>query len=200
MTNAYATRSEELFVAFIRILYAVVFGQALFSLGTSLNLPVDWRNFFSEHFLFFAFSVILVMRDWVQYHDAIKIQPHKTFFRFVIDILILFAFFFMFQVAIGGGQDNATQTMKPLEVFAFAAVVTGYRILVLIWELIESYEYKDQSKAVLKAIWFTVFSIALFATWTAISWRRPDAWIGIIFFLVFLVGSSWHGKIRRRRR
>lgn len=169
------------YVTFIDILYAVVLAQALSGISTSVNLPQKLINMLSLPFLLFIISVVVVLTDWVVYHKAISLRPHKNPWRFFIDIVILFFFF----------QMARSYEVAP----RFFYMTTGYFCADFLWTFVEFREYPEQ-KSITNDFWWNGGLIALFLL-TAIVIARVGACLSILValvsFVIYLIFSFIRG-------
>lgn len=86
------------YVSFIDVLFAVVLGQS-FILLTSKD---DYGTWFIQPYAnaFGLFTILLVygliISSWVGYHQSVKTYPLQSIWRFFIDIILLFLYYFAF--------------------------------------------------------------------------------------------------------
>jgi len=121
-------------VRIIDILYAVAIGNGLIAISSPdvLNLPQNLNNLLSTKFSLFAFALFIVFRDLIKYHQAINERPHKNVSRFVLDILILFVFFFL---------------MKSYDSWQkYILLLLAHFVLSFIWTIREGLEWKSEEK------------------------------------------------------
>lgn len=89
---------SKTYVSFIDILFAVVLGQS-FVLLTSKEYYGTW---FSSPYVH-AFGLLtlllvygLIISSWVGYHQSVRAYPLQSIWRFFIDIILLFLYYFAF--------------------------------------------------------------------------------------------------------
>jgi hypothetical protein len=186
---------SENFVVFIDLLYAVVAG---FAIDRYFRPVIEKADTFSglfgilatQEFGFFFLAFFVVGRDWINYHVLVKSRPHKSIWRFLIDILILFTFVAMLQ------KINAISWFIPILVI--------YWFLLTIWSVIECIEYNnepDMAKECFASIledffllvstlgiWFLLIKKALISVEN--SAFIPYAIIGVILLISFLTKKS----------
>jgi hypothetical protein len=86
------------YVSFIDVLFAVVLGQS-FILLTSKD---DYGTWFMQPYAnaFGLFTILLVygliISSWVGYHLSVETYPLQSIWRFFIDIILLFLYYFAF--------------------------------------------------------------------------------------------------------
>lgn len=121
--------SSKFFVRIIDILYAVTIGNGIVEISSKnyLNLPQNLKNLYSIDFTLFVFALFIVFRDLVGYNQRIKKRPHKGTVRFVLDVVILFAFFFLIKSCDSWGR--------------YLLLLVAHFILSLIWTAFEGLEW-----------------------------------------------------------
>lgn len=121
-------------VHIIDILYAVVIGNGIIEISSkkSLNLPENLANLISIEFFLFIFALFVVFRDLIKYHQEISKRPHKKYFRFFLDILILFVFFFLLKSYSYWGK--------------YLFLLAMHFALSFIWTVIEGREWRDEKQ------------------------------------------------------
>lgn len=137
---------SKAFVSFIDLLYAVVAGFAIdryfrHIIEQSRELHALLSAVGTQEFGLFLLAFFVVGRDWINYHSLVKGRPHKSLWRFIIDILILFTFVAMLQ--------KINSTLFFLEILIF------YWVLLTIWSIVECIEYyreADKNKGCRQAI------------------------------------------------
>lgn len=130
MSNKFEAMSKY-FVLLIDILYAVTIGEGLTRISKELTLPQNTIGFVSIEFLLFVFALVVIFRDWIEYHVAIKERPHRGIKRFALDIIILLVFFFLIRT-----YKDMEWYLRLLPLF-FGAT--------LCWGILERYEWAGTS-------------------------------------------------------
>jgi hypothetical protein len=115
-------------VKMIDVLYAVVLSRGMFDFATNLGLPHDYSNVKSPAFLLFVFTVAVIARDWINYHELVG-ETKTGYPMFIFDILILFAFFFMLRAA------DPSPSLTDSEYKIFASIWAGYCFLLILWDI-----------------------------------------------------------------
>lgn len=125
---------SQFFVHIIDILYAVVIGNGIVEISSKkyLNLPENWANLFSIEFFLFIFALFIVFRDLIKYNQEISKRPHKNEFRFILDIAILFVFFFLLKSYNYWGK--------------YLFLLAMHFSLSFIWTVIEGREWRDEKQ------------------------------------------------------
>ena len=179
------------FVALIDILYAVVIASGFFSLARNLALPRNPENFLSAGMAFFAVAMFIAIRDWSVYHKLIAERPHKNATRFALDILILFSFFLLLQIAATGTNLDAT------DIKIFSWIAAAYFFFLLVWGGFEWREYgsdpctKDDIKREIR--WSFGYSL-YFWLWAGASLWWPFWYVAILVFVCFIVVDVFFRK------
>lgn len=126
--------TSKFFVRIIDILYAVTIGNGIVEISSKdyLNLPQNLKNLFSIEFFLFLFALFIVFRDLVGYNQRIKKRPHKGKVRFVLDVVILFVFFFLIKSC-----DSWER---------YLLFLAAHFILSLIWTAIEGREWRSEKQ------------------------------------------------------
>jgi succinate dehydrogenase hydrophobic anchor subunit len=89
---------SKTYSSFIDILFAVVLGQS-FILLTSKDYYSTWfAKPYANAFGLFTLLLIygLITSSWVGYHQSIKNYPLQSVWRFLIDVTLLFLYYFAF--------------------------------------------------------------------------------------------------------
>jgi hypothetical protein len=123
------TEVSDTYVRFIDILFAIVLGQS-FSLLTSeegfktwLNQPID--NAFEIATILLVYT--LVITSWVGYHLSVRVYAINSVWRFIIDISLLFLYYFAFV--------NSDKFEVVMLIFFLSF------LLYAIWDLVRIIEY-----------------------------------------------------------
>jgi hypothetical protein len=126
--------SSKFFVRIIDILYGVTIGNGIVAISSKnhLNLPQDLKNLFSMEFFLFLFALFIVFKDLIGYNQAIRKRPHKCTVRFVLDVGILFVFFFLIRSYDSWGR--------------YLFFLGAHFILALIWTAIEGLEWRSEQQ------------------------------------------------------
>ena len=153
------------FVQMIDVLYAVVLGRGMFDMAKELKVPRDYQNFLTPPFFLFVFTIGIVARDWINYHELIRKHPHRRLYRFIIDILILFVFFFLLRAAVPG------TALTPEDIKVYATLWTSYCLLLVLWELGANWESSADTPDDVKGdLWWNVAFLAVTGVWALLAY------------------------------
>ena len=183
--------ASKTYVGLVDVLFAVILGQS-FALHRSeqgfkpyITQPLE--NAFVVATLLLAYG--LVITSWIGYHKSVQAYPVRSPFRFVIDVSLLFLYYFAF-VNISNFE-------------AFILILFCCFLLYSGWDATRIYEYFDKLKQS-KSKWFShellkrliisiVFAVVFFVTtWTyplcigTIGEGTKWAYFALVTFLLIL--------------
>jgi hypothetical protein len=148
---------SEHYVSFVDIMFAVMVAQSFISFKEELFAP-------SFDLLVLLLSYFTIITSWLFYHRSVKALPEEEWWRFGVDVVILFVYFILIS------------THKN-----FGTIVVFYPILwtlYLVWDWLKSKEYTQKSVDVSWSVPFVLvlvviaaFNIAL-ATAYVLFWAK----------------------------
>ncbi len=146
------------YVSFIDVLFAVVIGQS-FVLLTDPEYYSTWfaqpyANAFGLSTLLLVYA--LVITSWVGYHQSVDVYPLRSVGRFLIDIILLFLYYFAFANAKDFG--------------AVLLAITFSYLMYVIWDSFRIYENRANVNTDLKKRWgisiaFLVFYLVAYLSY-----------------------------------
>jgi succinate dehydrogenase hydrophobic anchor subunit len=194
------SREERLlsktYSSFIDVLFAVVLGQS-FVLLTSRDYYSMWfTDPYANAFGLFTLILVygLVISSWVGYHQSIKNYPLKSVWRFLIDIVLLFLYYFAFANA---GNFNTVLLAITVSFTAYVA-----------WDIVRIYENRSSLKNhsilmdLLKRLgWSCAFAFLYFVVYLLYGYASPIvigirwAFLAVAFALLILYRYvKWYRK------
>jgi succinate dehydrogenase hydrophobic anchor subunit len=171
------TKISDTYVRFIDVLFAVILGQS-FALLTSEQSFKTWLNQPIEN----AFGIatimlvyVLVITSWVGYHQSVEKYKIRSVWRFIIDIALLFLYYFAFV--------NAGKFEIVISIFFLSF------LLYTIWDAFRIYEYRTSST---RELWkrfsfsglFVVISLFVYGGYNYLCPQIPE--IRWAFFIIIL--------------
>jgi succinate dehydrogenase hydrophobic anchor subunit len=182
------------YVSFIDVLFAVVIGQS-FVLLTATDYYSAWfaeplKNAFGLSTLVLVYA--LVVTSWVGYHQSVENYPLKSVGRFLIDIVLLFLYYYAFANAKFFGSV----------LFAITASFFAYTI----WDSIRIYENRNN---LINDLWKRMFvSLVFFGLYltTFVGYGYAVAYVGqgiewlffaiAVFLLIAYRCVKWYKKTK----
>jgi succinate dehydrogenase hydrophobic anchor subunit len=139
---------SKTYVGFIDVLFAVVLGQTFVLLAApeyySTWFASPFQNAFGLATLILVYA--LVITSWVGYHQSVENYPLKSVGRFLIDIVLLFLYYFAFANAKNFG---AVLIAIALSFFAY-----------MLWDSVRLYENRENLN---KDLWKRLLVSIIFA-------------------------------------
>jgi len=118
---------SRMYIGLIDVVFGVVVGVSF------MGVPATWSSPLSFRSISLIIAYAMVVLSWVGYHRAIGPKPHKAWFRFAIDLALLFVYF----ILVNFPQFPNTVLSAYLAMFS----------LYVLWEYIKAVEYKEPLKA-----------------------------------------------------
>ena len=131
------------YVTAVHILFAIVIGHS-FIMASDVIIPIQTLvdSTYHKPASTLMFSYILIVSGWIGYSRSISIRPHRDTalgaMRFVFDLIILFEYFYLLQIAYTG----------PIEDFPLVVVVIF--LTYLLSDTVKCYEYPPRTRARIK--------------------------------------------------
>jgi len=151
---------SKVYVSLIDVIFGIVIALSFVGIPPALQTAVRSPQSFSVWSLAVAYG--MVATSWVSYHAAVRNQPHKTWFRFVLDLLLVFDYFVL-----------VNYSSVPRVVFsAYAAMFFLY----FFWDALKWVEYPDVEvlrKIALRAAYPIASFGLLLLVWGTGSWSTP---------------------------
>lgn len=150
------TITSRTYVGFIDVLFAVVVGQsfALLRPGQQYYLCLEKpaENGWTIAVLILVYA--LVVSSWHFYHWSTTLNPIRSPIRFIIDIVLLFAYYLAFLSA----------NHFPTVITIFLAIFIGYTL----WDGVRFYEYRNMKQDMSRwsAFWGSISVTSLFTAFT----------------------------------
>jgi hypothetical protein len=131
---------SEHYVSFVDIMFAVMVAESFASFKEELFAP-------SFDLFVLLLSYFTILTSWVYYHRSVKALPEEKWWRFAVDVVILFVYFILIST-----HRN------------FALIVLFYPILwglYLFWDWLKSKEYEQKPVRVRWSVPYLLVFVAL---------------------------------------
>jgi hypothetical protein len=188
-TNETGPQLSTIYTSFVDILFAVVLAQSFILLAD----PTKGGKWFSDpvgNLLTLADVVLaytLVVTSWVGYHRSVLNVPIKSIWRFFLDLVLLFLYWYAFA---------SVQYFGTILVILFAVFV-----VYLAWTAVRIYEYRTEGsprkfmKRTVHALIFCIVFLALILFRNYVASPVFDGMLWVIAFAVLLGyrALNWRG-------
>jgi hypothetical protein len=168
---------SKVYVSLIDVIFGIVIALSFGSIPPVLQTAVQAPFSFSVWSLAVAYG--MVATSWVSYHASVRKQPHKTWFRFVLDLLLVFDYFVIVN------YSSIPRVVFPAYVAMF--------LLYVFWDALKWVEYPDvevPKKAALRVAYPIASVGLLLLVWGTGNWNAPGSTaISVAWLLVALVGT-----------
>lgn len=140
----------EIYLDLADVIFGVIIAASFLSFQSTL-VPFKF-NFTSMMLLSAYFTVVL---SWIGYHKAVEDKPHKNVSRFVIDLILLYFYFYLI----------FTNNIKD-----FLGVLAAIFLLYLIWVVLRNNEYKKETQEQRRQEHFKIIRSSIFFLAFIILW------------------------------
>ena len=189
-------KNSDVYVHFVDILFAVVLGQSFVLLSAKLG---NWLVNLGSYLLQVLTMLLvygLVITSWVGYHRSVKAYPIRNPLRFIVDIILLFLYYFAFVSVEDFGRV----------ILLFLATFVAY----VIWDFLRVTEYWSDSgnrTVIVKRCGVSVaFVVMLYLVWVLYPYMSAQSllvgvlWLTILILLILYRSFKWKYETEFGRR
>lgn len=172
-TGKAVKQRSKVYVGLIDVIFGIVIALSF------QGIPAAIHSWWSFSAVSLAVAYGMVVTSWVSYHASIRKQPHKTWFRFVLDLFLVFDYFVMV---------NYSSVPKVV----FAAYFAMFLLYVL-WDALKWVEYPAEVglKALVRCLYPLSALSILWAVWATGNWNSPgptwESQASLLVLLLFIV-------------
>lgn len=147
-------KRSKMYVGLIDVVFGVVVALSFERIPEVSRVPLSFAG------ASLAIAYGMVVASWVGFHTSIRAEPHKTWFRFAIDLLLVVDYFVMVNYSSVPG-------------IVFSAYFAMFSLYIL-WDTLKWVEYqKDLTKTVVRELYPLAAALLLLWIWLAGCWSAP---------------------------